>query len=276
MSKENTIISLLKEINKNIDNINDSGGNVSKVKVTTFKVDNACINDDGIWEGESLIDTSECTDFFETFKNNTAIKSLDASRWDTSKVSRFYNTFFGCENLRNLNVKGWDVSRLTNIASFLTTGIGKFVKIIGYEDWNVQNVIRIEGLFNYKGGNIENTLDFRKWEIPNAVIVESLFPTYCFIKSLVGGENIESVINNNTTIFKGLKVSYRTGNRFYIEDRASLRALINGLADLTGQTPQTLTLNKGIVPEQTTSAFDTLTEEDIAIATNKNWTITSV
>ena len=48
-------------------------------------------------------------------------------------------------------------------------------------------------------------------------------------------------------------------------DRASLRALINGLADRTGQSTLILTLGATLIAK--------LTEDDIAIATNKNWTI---
>jgi hypothetical protein len=48
-------------------------------------------------------------------------------------------------------------------------------------------------------------------------------------------------------------------------NRASLRAVINGLADLTGQTAQTLTLGATLMAK--------LTEEDIAIAVSKNWSI---
>ena len=46
-------------------------------------------------------------------------------------------------------------------------------------------------------------------------------------------------------------------------DRASLRAIINGLAEV--ETTQTLTLGATLMAK--------LTEEDIAIATAKNWTI---
>ena len=67
--------------------------------------------------------------------------------------------------------------------------------------------------------------------------------------------------------FKGLKVNISIGGIYYADnlDRASIRAVINGLADLTGQTAQTLTLGATLMAK--------LTEEDIAIAVNKNWTL---
>ena len=248
-----------------------------KVKVSTLKVSANCINEDGRWGGEQMIDTSECTTLADLFFSNQAIKSIDASGWDTSKVTSLSNTFHDCKNLGTIDVTGWDVSSVTNFNQVFYANNNNLTRtIIGYEDWNVTNANIINSTFG--GGFSVNmgVVDFRKWEIPNATKFSSFFPTYNLIKSLIGGETIESVIANNTTILKGLKIGYNTGNRFYTEDRASLRALINGLADLTGQTSQTLTLNKGKMVGQTTSSFDTLTEEDIAIAVAKNWTITSV
>jgi hypothetical protein len=59
------------------------------------------------------------------------------------------------------------------------------------------------------------------------------------IETFVGDRTIDDVINNNITCFGGLKTYL-----FLIQqsklNRASLRAVINGLADLTGQTSQVL------------------------------------
>lgn len=248
-----------------------------KVKVSTLNINADCINEDGRWEGERLIDTSACTTLAKMCFSNDKIMNIDASGWNTSNVKSLSNTFFNCKNLGTINVTGWDVSNVTDFhQTFVVSENTQPRIIIGYEDWDVRNAITMTGTFyhEYIGMDI---LDFRKWEIPNVTRFSGkFFPTYKLIKSLVGRESLESVISNNTTILKGLKVGFKTGDRFYCEDRASLRALINGLADLTGQTTQTIGLNKQKITVQTTSAFDTLTEEDIAIAVAKNWTITSV
>lgn len=246
-----------------------------KVKVSNFKVTSACINEDGIWEGERLIDTSACTTLAEMCFSNSKIVNIDASGWNTSNVKSLSNTFYDCKNLGTINVTGWDVSNVTNFhQTFIAHNNTQPRIIIGYEDWDVRNAISMSGtIFYTKGMDI---LDYRKWEIPNVTAFSNMIPAYFLVKSLVGGESLESVIANNTTIFKGLKVGYKMSNAIFIEDRASLRALINGLADLTGQATQTIGLNRITITGQTTSAFDTLTEEDIAIATAKNWTITSV
>jgi hypothetical protein len=87
--------------------------------------------------------------------------------------------------------------------------------------------------------------------------------TYCYVESLIGDKTIDDVLSNNIGFLNNLKISLSLDTTRL--ERASLRAVINGLADLTGQTAQTLILGATLIAK--------LTEEDIAIATNKNWTI---
>ena len=179
-----------------------------KVKVHTFRVTDACINEDGIWGGENLIDTSECTSFFELFRNAKKLKNIDCSSWNTSKVTHFGYVFSGCSNLEMINLIGWDASNATTAGDML-----------------------------YAGAKL---------------------------KSIIGGETIENVLSKNISCLDGCKIViggiWSSGL-----DRASLRAIINGLADLTGQTAQRLVIGAPLIAK--------LTEEDIAIATSKNWTI---
>ena len=91
----------------------------------------------------------------------------------------------------------------------------------------------------------------------------NMFSECSQLQTLIGNRTIDDVLANNISALNGLKVALSLN--YTILDRASLRAVINGLADLTGQTTQTLTLYPKLRAK--------LTEEDIAIATNKNWTI---
>jgi surface protein len=314
MSKQDTIISLLKEIDKNIDNVG-SVGNASKVKVNTFKVSNECINDDGIWEGEQLIDTSKVVDMLSTFQNVTTLKKLNAGGWDTSNVTRAKWMFANCTNLERIDITGWDFA---NVNSWTEGVYGLFFncpslkEIKGIEDLKVPT-------YNIDYGDLFSslkkikTLNLSKWEIhptsikymfsncnelenldvSNFVMDECTSITYTFyntpsltsvditkwvgenitatigflnnsgIASLVGNRTDTEIINDSISVLDGLKVSIDIQSSKL--DRASLRALINGLADLTGQTAQTLTLGTTLIAK--------LTEEDIAIATAKNWTI---
>ena len=234
MSKENTIISLLKEINKNIDNvrpvvnleditITDNGeytcgegfdgfGKVNvdlkgKVKVTTFKITNDCINEEGRWEGDVLLDTSQVTTIKGLIMDVTKMVDLDTTYWDSTKFTSIFQFLNGCTKCRGINLVNWNVPNLTQT------------------NYATYRAVALETLIWYK--------------------------------------TIEEVLANNISCLNGLKVGLDVSTTKL--DRASLRALINGLSGLSDTTTQTLTLGATLRAK--------LTEEDIAIATAKNWTI---
>lgn len=205
-----------------------------KVKVTTFKVTNDCINEDGRWEGENLIDTSECTAFTAPFHSCSLLVQLDASRWNTSKVREFNSVFYGCSNLVYLDVSSWNASNVTNF----------------------------NGLF-FDCKKLKQ-LDLRNWDVSNGTQFNVSFQSCNVLSSLIGGEDNS---DNNISCLNGLKANLNLS--FTQLDTASLRALINGLADVTDQPAEsrpTLTLG--------TTLRAKLTEEDITIAiAEKGWNI---
>lgn len=209
-----------------------------KVKVTTFLVNNNCINDDGIWEGEDFIDTSECTTFETAFRDCGKLKKLKSKGWCTSKVTKLNSMFAGCDNLVELDVRDWDTSNVVGAYFFVRHSLSSHVKI--------------------------ESIDFTSWDLGSLTNIYA-FPGWGNIKTLIGGRTINDVLENNISIWRNLKISLQYLYQMKFLDRASLRAIINGLADLTGQTTQTLTLGATLIAK--------LTEEDIAIATNKNWTL---
>jgi hypothetical protein len=82
------------------------------------------------------------------------------------------------------------------------------------------------------------------------------------LTTLIGDTTLEEVLENNIGCLNGLPVGTPL-NHCTLLQRNSLRALINGLAEV--ETTQTLTLGAALRAK--------LTEEDIAIATAKNWSI---
>lgn len=208
-----------------------------KVKVGSFKVSNSCINSEGEWEYGKLIDTSECTSFNRIFWQNTKIKKIDISNWNTDKATDLDGMF------------GW-ASKLT--------------EIIGVEKLINTKPTKVSQMF--VGNRPITVIDFIDWDMSN-LVKNGLnnFADSWKLQSCVGGRTVEEVIENDIKVFNGLKITVNTLFNSGTIDRASLRAIINGLADLTGQTTQTLTLGNTLRAK--------LTEEDIAIATAKNWTI---
>lgn len=322
MSKQDTIISLLKEIDKNIDNVGGGGTNANlkeltitsngeyvpeegvdgfskvtaefdisslpKVKTYSFIVDDACINEDGVWKGESFIDTSECRDFVNTFNNVKTIKKLNTTTWDMSKVYRIVKFISGNEKLEEIiGIENWNVISLEEISAMF--GSCPKLENLDLRKWNTINVKNMDSFgssasaatrINIENWNTRNVSNFMRLfynsraEWSNAVGISAESATnvnyaFCYMsaKTIVGDYTINDVIEKDLKVFDGLKISLNmtTVSPPNNLNRASLRALINGLADLTGQTAQTLTIGETLIAK--------LTEEDIAIATAKNWTI---
>ena len=213
----------------------DSGGTGGgeKVKVKKIEVSNGCIVD-GYWAAEN-IDTSNVTNMNSMFYGCSSLQSLDVSGFDTINVTRINSMFYGCSSLQTLDVSGFDTNNVTNMGSM------------------------------FYGCKTLTQLDLTNWDASKVTSISTFcdFGTFNFNSlNVVGGLTYDEVVSNNICILNGLSVS---ANRIfgYEADRASYRALINGLADLTGYTTQNLSFY----------SLSILTDEDIAIATAKNWTI---
>ena len=84
-----------------------------------------------------------------------------------------------------------------------------------------------------------------------------MFYSTIYLSTLLGGSQYKP------SALLGAKVSLSVNQSPL--DKASLLAIINGLADLTGKTQQTLALGNTNMAK--------LTANEITIATNKNWKI---
>ena len=287
MSKENTIISLLKQIDNVLDDA-DIGGSGNKIRIAKLVISQECIVN-GTYDF-SWIDWNYVKSLENLF-NGLIIDYIDVSTWDVSNVISIVGTFDS--TLINKNIVGinnWNITnKLKNMYRFFTIWRKSPVLFeLDLRHWDVSNVNNMAGAFsnsslksiNIEGWNTSKVNDFRTFLHTNqsnsliyanlvgisgvsALNVQSFFVTGSTVTTLVGDYTIEDVIENNLYILKDVKVNY--GIRVPLVNRASLRACINGLADLTGKTPQTFTIGETNIAK--------LTEEDIAIATAKNWTI---
>jgi surface protein len=232
-----------------------------KVKVSSFKVTNSCINGDGYWTGES-IDTSAVTSLNKVLYNCSSAETLDVSGWDTSRVTNISEAFYNCSSLQNVRITSWDTSNVTNM-SHMFYGCS-LLQTVDVSNWNTENVTTISYIFS--NCTSLHSIDLSRWNASKVTVITQAFSKSNNLFSLVGSRTIDEVISNNIGCLNGLKTSIT--NAFLNSNninRASLRALINGLADLTGQSARILTLGATLLAK--------LTEEDIAIATNKNWTL---
>ena len=207
-------------------------------------------------------DVSKVTRMQNMFAFCRSLQSLDLSNWDVSNCSLLKGMFQGCDSLLSLNISTWNISNNTDL-SWMFDNCSS-LQSLDVSNWNVSNTTNFRQLF-YNCKALQY-IDVSTWNVSNATTVNTMFRDCISLKSLIGNRTLEDVLANNICALNGLKIGaadmFQQCNNL---DRASLRALINGLADLTGQTTQTLTLNSTLIAK--------LTEEDIAIATAKNWTI---
>ena len=226
-----------------------------KVKVTTLRVNNDCINSEGRWEGDVWIDTSEI-DSQITFNNCDNLLYIDTSNWNTSKCTSI--SFSRCSKIKRLDTSKWNTD---NVTTFNAAFQGCYeLQDIDVTNWNMDNVTNTLSMFN-GCSNLVN-IDTTNWNFYSITKTgaNSMFLACKKLISIIGDRDIDDVLTHNVKCLNDNISSLNLSGT--ILERPSLRAVINGLAEV--ETTQTLTLG---------SLKTKLTEEDIAIATNKGWTI---
>ena len=150
-----------------------------------------------------------------------------------SKVTNLYSFFY--KSTAKLNMEGCDTSNVTNIGLFC----------VGLSTW-----------MNFVG------LDFSSVTSDNNGTYRCMPGSNC--TTIVGDYTLDDVRNNNLYTYRNFGYSMDWSG-FRNLNVQSFLAVINGLKDLTGQDSLTLTLP--------TRIKSSLTDDDIAKATDKNWII---
>ena len=143
------------------------------------------------------------------------------------------------------------------------------IKSILFNDGNVDNPnvpnYTISGKpVSYRCYEHTSKVVFKDFDTSAVTNMSSMFYGCSKLTSIIGTHTLEEVHAGTIKALKGTKVSLYLSNSPNLE-RASILALFYGLADLTGNTAQTVTLHA--------TAKARLTAEDIKIATDKNWNV---
>ena len=238
-----------------------AGELTSKIKVAKLVVSPNCIVNNR-WPGDKIIDTTEMNSMNSLFYNCNSLHYLDVSGWNTRNVTDLNGTFYNT-SIYQIDLSDFDTRNVETM--YRTFGyFGYSDTILDLSNWNT---IKVENLDETFFNCFCHVVDISGWDATN-VVQYTGFGNMSFIQSYVGGRTIWDVINNNITILNGLSVGSSPNSPVFSNtvDRASLRALINGLAD-TPFEDYTPTLRLG------STLTAKLTNEDIAVATAKNWTI---
>lgn len=227
-------------------------------------------NMSGMFEGCSKLttidvskwDTSSLTGISGMFKDCDSVQSLDIAHFDVSRCTSFLYLFANCSLLENITCKDFNTSNVIDMSTCF--GHCSSLKTLDLTGWDMSKVTRMEYVFT-RCTSLE-VLDITGWNMESTTGAAN-FSSHCdSLQSIIGNRTIEEVIADNIATMIGLSAS--AGVNFASSpnlDRASMRAIINGVADMTGKTALKMAFHA--------NAKARLTEEDIAIATNKNWTI---
>lgn len=201
----------------------------------------------------AITDTYSITSFFRGCQSLKRIKGIEG--WNTSRLKWFGDVFTNCRSIETLDLHKWDDSKNETLYSMFQNCYSlKYLDISGFGGDSLKDM---RGTF--KSCRELETIDLSNLKCDK--LTNPLTNTFddCYkLNSLIGGR--ESL---DESVMTGLKYSpdFRQTNL----DRYSIRAVINGLADMSGEATTTIYLGNTLKAR--------LTSEDIAIATSKNWTI---
>lgn len=198
----------------------------------------------------SHFNTSKVTSMKEAF-SWSRYETLDLSGWDTGNVTTMWCMFIGCNWLKSINFGGWDTRKVTDFDCFIAASGDHTPELVSVDmsSFNTPSVTN----FNYMFG-ARTTLEeihFGVLDFASATDVSNMFHA-CRALTTFTGE------------VRNLKLSLDLG--FSPLTVESAMVFINGLAEV--EITQTLRLKS--------TTYEQLTEEQIAVATAKGWTVTSV
>ena len=257
--------------------------------------------------GINNFDTSKVTNMRDTFRECSKLTSLDLSNWNTSKVTTMQQMFQNSRELTSLNLSNWNTINNTTMY-YMFRECNKLTSL-DISNWDVSNVTTLDCTF-YNCRSL-TSLDLSNWNTSNLEELNSTFYGCSKLTSLdlsnwntSNVENMGEMFNGCTKLTSLDLSSFDTSkvtnmiNFFYAYSNYSLVDLkLNDLGH--NETCKQLELNKlsKLSKESVlflfNNAFDRqsagyttpfniklhadtkalLTEDEIAIATNKGFTV---
>ena len=192
---------------------------------------------------DKLLDASSVTLLSAAWQNCYSLQSLDLSGWDVSGVTNLRDAWNSCCSLQSLDLSGWDTGSATNVASAWAYCYN--LQSLNLSGWDVSGVTNLSSAWNSCCSL--QSLDLSGWDTGSVTGLQDAWKN-CY--SLV--DYWPSVISINQNYSNATALSI-----------ASLLRIIASLPVATGA--RTLTLGQ-------TNKLK-LTAEQIAVATQKGWTV---
>ena len=233
----------------------------------------------------SNFDTSKVTDMSYLFFGCNGLETLDLSNFDTSNVTNMSYMFFGCNGLETLDLSNFDTSNVTSMSNmFYDCYKNGGITSLDLSNFDTSKVTSMSYMFNY-GNTYSDTdsqgltsLDISNFNTSKVTSMYYMFANHRELTELYINFDVRSIKDDNYSYndifyncyslenvvgkFEGAKNFLNLSDCPLTE--ASAMVFINGLATVT--TTRTLKLSR--------TTYDSLTPEQIAIATSKGWTVT--
>ena len=203
-------------------------------------------------------DTSAVTDMRSMFYGCN-LSTLDLSNFNTSAVTNMSRMFGQCDKLTTLDLSNFNTSLVTDMSGMFANC--RNLTMLDLSSFDTSAVTNMRAMFFYCS-NL-TTLDLSSFDTSAVTDMTGMFQNCNSLTTIIGTHTLEDVQAGTIEALKGTKVSLDLYTPLL--ERASILALFYGLADLTGNTKQTIRLHA--------TAKARLTAEDIKIATDKNWDV---
>ena len=216
------------------------------------------------------LDTSQVTNMSSMFSQSNYLKDIKLSNFDTSIVTDMSLMFYDCKSLTSLDVSNFDTSKVTNMEAMFNNC--RDLTSLDVSNFDTSKVTQMGHMFN--GCENLKSLDLSNFDTSKVTRLQYMFYDDEKLTDLYINFDVSSVQYFNDTFWFCSKLKNVVGKFEGTKDHldlsdcpltaASAMVFINGLATVTEQ--RTLSLKA--------TTYDSLTPEQIAIATAKGWTVT--
>lgn len=219
----------------------------------------------------SNFNTSNVTNMRTMFSICSGLTSLDVSNFNTSNVTRMDFIFYNCNNLTSLDVSNFNTSKVTDMSDMFS-GCRQLTSL-DVSNFDTSNVTDMSYMFDSCGSL--TSINLSGSETTKLTSIGCMFRECYKLKDLYINFDLKLISEYQIDIFLSCRSLTNVVGKFnnfkqYLDlsfsplTPDSAMVFINGLATVTEK--RRLSLKA--------STYDSLTTEQIAIATAKGWTVT--
>ena len=216
----------------------------------------------------SNLDTSNFDTMWNMFGNCTNLTSVDLSNFNTSNVTNMSSLFNSDKNLISIDLSSFDTSKVTDMNSMFSQC--ENLESVNLSSFDTSNVTRMNDMFRRCDNLTE--LDLSNFDMSKVIDIDSMLGYIYNMPVLKSFRNLGKGYTEQTVNYS--KYSLNLSTLRELTKESLLDVINNGLYDLN------LTYdvaNGGTLYTQNlklhSSSKSKLTADEIAIATNKGWTV---